>query len=66
MNKLKVLSQHLLDYNKRTFENFMQDIKREYREWVNANKRLQYEVEKLKLQMQEVEKKLAFIKSDSH
>jgi hypothetical protein len=37
----------------------MQDIKREYREWVNANKRLQYEVEKLKLQM-------AFIKSDSH
>jgi len=25
MNELKVLSQHLLDYNRRTFEKFMQD-----------------------------------------
>ena len=40
MNELKVLSQHLLNYNKRTFEKFMQDIEKEYREGVNANKKL--------------------------
>jgi len=65
MNELKVFCQHLLDYNKRTFEKFMQNIKKEYREQVSANKRLQYEVKNLKMQVQEVEKELAFIKSDS-
>ncbi|GBB99900.1 hypothetical protein RclHR1_36730001 [Rhizophagus clarus] len=40
MNELKVFHQHLLDYNKRTFEKFMQDIESEYRERVTANKRL--------------------------
>jgi cell division septum initiation protein DivIVA len=65
MNELKVFRQHLLDYNKRTFEKFMQDIEREYRERVTANKRLRCEVENLKMQVQEAEKKLASIKSDS-
>jgi len=65
VNELKVLSQHLFDYNKRTFEKFMQDIEREYRERVTANKRLRCEVENLKMQVQEAEKKLASIKSDS-
>ncbi|GBC07750.1 hypothetical protein RclHR1_07680004 [Rhizophagus clarus] len=41
MNELKVLSQHLLDYNRRTFEKFMLDIENEYRERNNANKKLQ-------------------------
>ena len=57
MNELKVLSQHLLDYNKRTFEKFMQDIEREYREWISANKKLLCENENLKMQLQEAEKK---------
>src|ERR1051325_6244747 len=65
MNELKVFRQHLLDYNKRTFEKFMQDIEREYRERVTANKRLRCEVENMKMQVQEAEKKLASIKSDS-
>ena len=65
VNELKVLSQHLFDYNKRTFEKFMQDIEREYRERVTANKRLRCEVENLKMQVQEAKKKLASIKSDS-
>ena len=26
VNELKVLTQHLLDYNKRTFEKFMRDV----------------------------------------
>jgi cell division septum initiation protein DivIVA len=65
MNELKVFRQHLLDYNKRTFEKFMQDIEREYRERVNANKKMRYEIEDLKMQVREAEKKLASMKSDS-
>src|SRR5438067_2963692 len=65
MNELKVLSQHLLDYNKRTFEKFMRDVNLEYNEWVNANKKLRHENEDLKMQMQEAEKELASMKSDS-
>jgi len=57
MNELKVIFQHLLDYHRRTFEKFMQDIEREYRELC--------ENEDLKMQLQEAEKKLAFMKSDS-
>ena len=65
MNELKVFRQHLLDYNKRTFEKFMQDIEREYRERISANKKLRCENSDLKMQLQEAEKKLASMKSDS-
>ena len=65
MNELKVFRQHLLDYNKRTFEKFMQDIEREYRERVNANKKMRYEIEDLKMQVQDAEKELASMKLDS-
>ena len=65
MNELKVFRQHLLDYNKRTFKKFMQDIEREYREWVNANKKIRYEIEDLKMQVLEAEKELASMKLDS-
>ena len=60
-----MLSQHLFDYNKRTFEKFMQDIEKEYRERVNANKKLRGRIEDLKLQVQEAEKELASMKLDS-
>jgi hypothetical protein len=49
MNELKVFCQHLLDYNKRTFKKFMQDIDREYRERISINKKLRYENEDLKI-----------------
>jgi hypothetical protein len=65
MNELKVLSQHLLDYNRRTFGKFMQDIEREYREQVNANKKMRYEIENLKMQVLEAEKELASMESNS-
>src|SRR5947207_4921415 len=65
MNELKVFCQHLLDYNKRTFEKFMQDIEREYRERISTNKKLRCENEDLKIQLQEAERKLASMKSDS-
>ncbi|CAG8727774.1 13465_t:CDS:2, partial [Acaulospora colombiana] len=50
INELKVLSQHLLDYNRRTFEKFMLDIKKDYRERVTANEKMHYEIEDLKKQ----------------
>ena len=43
----------------------MQDIEREYRERINANKKMRYEIEDLKMQVQEAEKKLASMKSNS-
>ena len=60
MNELKVLSQHLLDYNRRIFEKFMHDIEKEYRERVNANKKMRYEIKDLKMQVLKVEKELAY------
>ena len=45
MNELKILSQHLLDYNRQTFGKFMQDIEKDYRERVTANKKMRYEIE---------------------
>ncbi|GET63029.1 hypothetical protein GLOIN_2v1761866 [Rhizophagus irregularis DAOM 181602=DAOM 197198] len=63
MNELKVLSQHLLDYNRRTFEKFMLDIEKEYRERINANKKLRCEIDNLKMQVEETEKELASMKS---
>ena len=65
MNQLRVFRQHLLDYNKKTFEKFMRDVEEEYRERINVNKKLRHENEDLKMQVQEAEKKLAFMKSDS-
>ncbi len=65
MNELKVFRQHLLDYNKRTFKKFMQDIERKYRERISMNKKLRCENENLKMQLQEAEKELASMKLDS-
>src|SRR5215475_3729400 len=66
MNELKVLSQHLLDYNRRTFGKFMQDIEKDYRERVSMNKKLRCENENLKMQLLEAEKELASMKSNSN
>ena len=62
MNELKVLSQHLLDYNRRTFGKFMYDIEKEYRKRVNVNNKLCNEIENLKIQVQEAEKELVSMK----
>jgi cell division septum initiation protein DivIVA len=44
----------------------MRDVEEEYRERINANKKLRYEIENLKMQVQEAEKKLASMKLNSH
>ena len=43
----------------------MQDIKKDYRKRVTANKKMRYEIENLKMQLLEAEKKLASMKSNS-
>ena len=43
----------------------MRDVSLEYNERVNANKKMRYEIKDLKMQVQEAEKELASIKSDS-
>ena len=43
----------------------MHDIEKEYRERVTVNKKMRYEIEDLKMQVLEVKKELASIKSDS-
>ncbi len=65
MNELKVLSQHLTDYNRKIFEKFMRDIEEDYRERVSANKKLRCEIGDLKVRVQEAEKNLVSMKSDS-
>jgi hypothetical protein len=65
MNELKVLSQHLLDYNKKTFEKFMQDANEEYDKRISVNKKLRCEIDTLKLQVQKAEKIITSLKSNS-
>ena len=43
------MHQQLLDYNKITFEQFIQDVTRVHENWVKANKKLQYEIKQQKL-----------------
>jgi len=42
----------------------MHDKEKEYREWVNANKKMRYKIEDLKIQVLEAEKELTSMKSD--
>jgi hypothetical protein len=66
MNELKVLSQHLLDYNKKTFEKFMRDANEEYDKRISVNKKLRCEIDTLKLQVQKAEKIITSLKSNSN
>nr|CAG8449713.1 14781_t:CDS:1 [Entrophospora candida]CAG8594764.1 14378_t:CDS:1 [Entrophospora candida] len=63
--EVDVLFQRLLEYNEKTFGKFMQEITIEYEERVNKNKKLRYEIEQQKIQLQEAEKCFAYLKSCS-
>ena len=43
----------------------MEDIEKDYRERVTANKKMRYEIENLKMQLLEAKKELASMKSNS-
>ncbi|RIB25649.1 hypothetical protein C2G38_2241263 [Gigaspora rosea] len=54
----------ICDHGKENNRQFMLDIEKEYRERANANIKMRSEIEDLKMQVQEVEKKLASMKLD--
>ena len=61
--ELIVLQKQMLKYNKETFGCFMQNLTREYEERNKANNQLRHEINKIKAQVQGIEKALAFMKS---
>ncbi|CAJ0830017.1 7825_t:CDS:1 [Entrophospora sp. SA101] len=63
--EVDILFQRLMEYNEKTFGKFMREITIEYGKRVNENKKLRCEIEQQKIQLQETEKCLAYLKSRS-
>ncbi|CAJ0883166.1 3611_t:CDS:1 [Entrophospora sp. SA101] len=61
--ELDILCRRLLEYNEETFGKFMREITLEHEKRVNENKKLRYEVEEKRIELQEVEKSLKYLKS---
>ena len=61
-----VLQKQLLKYNKETFGRFMQNLTREHEERIMENNQLRHEINKMKVQVQGIEKALAVMKSSEH
>ncbi|GET61981.1 hypothetical protein RIR_jg12079.t1 [Rhizophagus irregularis DAOM 181602=DAOM 197198] len=62
-SRVNVLQKQMLKYNKETFGRFMQNLTREHEERIKANNQLRYEINKMKTQVQGLEKALTFMKS---
>ncbi|CAB4411245.1 unnamed protein product [Rhizophagus irregularis] len=62
-SRVNVLQKQMLKYNKETFGRFMQNLTREHEERIKANNQLRHEINKMKTQVQGLEKALAFMKS---
>ena len=63
--ELDSLSLQLLEFNEKTFDSFMQEITKQLEERINANNKLRCEIEQQKLKLQDMEIKLASLKSRS-
>ncbi|CAG8683790.1 9972_t:CDS:1 [Acaulospora morrowiae] len=63
--EVDVLCQQLLEYNEKNFGKFMREITIEHENRVKANKKLRCEVEEKKIELQEAEKFLKYLKSRS-
>ncbi|RHZ55600.1 hypothetical protein Glove_413g28 [Diversispora epigaea] len=59
------LSRQLLGNNEKTFDSFMQEITKQFEEQVNINNKLRSEIDRQKLLLQDMEIKLASLKSRS-
>ncbi|CAH1769486.1 8083_t:CDS:1 [Entrophospora sp. SA101] len=64
--EVDILFQRLLAYNEETFGKFMREITIEHEKRVNENKKLQYKVEEKRIELQEAEKYLEYLKSRSN
>ncbi|CAG8446556.1 10837_t:CDS:10 [Acaulospora colombiana] len=63
--ELDILCRRLLEYNEKTFGSFMLEITKQHEERVEANKKLRSEVEEKKIELQQAEKYLEYLKSRS-
>ncbi|CAB4436299.1 unnamed protein product [Rhizophagus irregularis] len=54
-----ILQKRLLEYNKVTFGRFMQNLTREHEKLIKTNHQIQHEIDTMKKQVREIEKKLA-------
>ncbi|CAJ0844443.1 15729_t:CDS:2, partial [Entrophospora sp. SA101] len=63
--ELDILCRRLLEYNEETFGKFMREIIIEHVDRVKANKKLRCKVEEKKIELQEAEKYLEYLKSRS-
>ena len=61
--KAKELKQQLLEYNRDTFGQFMQDLNKTHEKQLEANHQMHLEIKNLKLRVQKVEKFLTYLKS---
>jgi cell division septum initiation protein DivIVA len=64
--KAKELKQQLLEYNRDTFGQFMQDLNKTHEKQIEANRQMRLEIKDLKLRVQEVENYLAYLRSLSN
>ena len=62
-SRVIVLQKQLLKYNKETFDRFMENLTREHEERIKENSQLRHEINKMKAQVQGIEKALAVMKS---
>ncbi|PKY33890.1 hypothetical protein RhiirB3_453164 [Rhizophagus irregularis] len=62
-SRVNVLQKQMLKYNKETFGRFMQNLTKEHEKRIKANNQLRHEINKMKTQVQGLEKALAFMKS---
>ena len=64
--EVDVLFQRLMEYNEKTFGKFMREITIEHEKRVNENKKLRCEVEEKRIELQEAEKSLKYLKSRTY
>ena len=64
--KAKELKQQLLEYNRDTFGQYMQDLDKTHEKQIEANRQMRLEIRNLKLRVQEVESYLAYLRSMSN
>ena len=62
LKEVKELKQHLLEYNRDTFGRFMQNLTKTHESQIETNRQMRLEIDNLKLQVQGVEKFLAYLR----
>ena len=63
---LSALHKRLLEYNRDTFGQYMQDLDKTHEKQIEANRQMRLEIRDLKLRVQEVESYLAYLRSMSN